>query len=165
MHGKKRPYHKTCKNKTSCEKDTSKANFCLADTAASQHHVVASHSKTNRFMCRIEGCGEWFSRSTNRARHEATHTAQDPKFQCPECPCVFKSIYNRDRHVREVHPKTTGSHRCDDCGKIFSNKRSWQRHAHEVHPKTTASHRCDFCGKTFRLKRLVLKHMENMHGQ
>ena len=150
LRGKKRPYHKECTNKITCEKGTSKAlhhhkrhdqtacfcpecNLCLADTAASQHHVVASHSKTKRFMCRIEGCGKWFSRSTNRIRHEAGHMAQEPNFQCPECRRGFTLIGNRDRHVREVHPKTTGSHRCDHCGKTFHHERSMHKHMNNIH--------------------------------
>ena len=101
-------------------------------------------------------CVEPLQGSSNK--HDLVRGAAN--YPCHLCGRLFKSVSNRNLHVREVHANTR-AYRCDICSFSTQHKRALDMHM-RLHSDEKPYH-CPFC--LYRAKRSfeITKHAQAMH--
>lgn len=81
------------------------------------------------YICKVNGCGKFFSRSYNFKAHQETHSSnREYGFPCTVAKCTKKFVRKTDlqRHCASVHEKNK-QFSCDFCQRNFARKDTLRR--------------------------------------
>lgn len=112
-------------------------------------HNVRQHLIKKPYICDV--CGKGFTIKDNLKSHSTLHTDERP-FKCELCPNYYKSIYQRNRHVKLRHTLER-RFKCDQCAKTYKDSTDLRRHR-RVHGGCEKKFQCPLCGN---------KYFENKH--
>ncbi|XP_050678259.1 zinc finger protein 510-like [Leptidea sinapis] len=109
-----------------------------------RNHRQREHSSQSR-DCKI--CGKGIVGWRAMRSHLATHTNNDGRYMCTECPKKFKHPHSLTKH-RDTHREKT--HPCPQCSKLFGSELLMNIHM-KCHERTQRgiTHHCTYCGKGF----------------
>lgn len=181
----------------------------LVSKRSLHRHILEVHQKFGRKEC--PHCFKTFSEGTGFKRHMARHSEDGfvscdicgksinkylltyhrkihdaPIFNCQLCDKTFTSKRSSERHVAQVHERST-QQTCEICGKKMCDISAYRRHL-ETHgekekaqcticnqevaktylPNHLKSHgprefHCEICGKSFHQNTALNKHIREVH--
>lgn len=113
------------------------------------------------FPCTHPGCKKMFADSSNRKKHERTHSANRERFHCKEPGCTKSYSTKTDLNLHIKTHRQDFPHKCShpNCKKAFV--RVSELYAHERTHDNIMPHCCNRCGKRFREKARLRRHQES----
>ncbi|XP_047522485.1 zinc finger protein 23-like isoform X1 [Pieris napi] len=132
--------------KTKCEENVS-CHLCgnlFRDGNGLQQHLRRVHAKASNRLHSCTICNENFTNPSVLKTHMIKHINR--KFQCEQCPAVYKSPYTLAQHKRK-HEVFGEKHCCTLCDVVFDSRKSLLAHF-----RRTAAHQnnvleCPICGR------------------
>ena len=124
-----------------------------------RHHFAVVHSQ-NEYVCEI--CSYKSKTLYGIRKHKDIHsTAEIP---CNKCEKVFKSTYNLERHVKNVHTHIADRpYQCTKCKKGFSKRKVFEDHQN-IHIGIKP-YSCNICDTKFSNVTNKFHHIRNKHGR
>ena len=101
-------------------------------------------------------CSTTFCNKRQLTLHNAKCMKEHP---CEKCSKTFKTVGNKNRHMKAAHVKVKSFH-CKDCKKGFDRSDVLMNHRIEVHPDVPYLTSCDYCQTTFKKYASWLRHVE-----
>ncbi|KAJ8044932.1 hypothetical protein HOLleu_07830 [Holothuria leucospilota] len=89
-------------------------------------------------------------------RYELLNDIVEMAFMCRLCPTEFKSNYQLQRHLNNVHCKNR-EHVCETCLKMFASRTNLMRHQ-QTHKEGERVYGCVLCDKVFLYKDGLIQH-------
>ncbi|CAL1579154.1 unnamed protein product [Knipowitschia caucasica] len=90
-----------------------------------QKHRLCHDPEREAFHCHF--CKNTYSSSFNLKRHLGSHTGERP-FKCELCGKAFKRLGHLQKHTHGHHRVQASAHSCQNCPKVFSSPHELQRH-------------------------------------
>nr|XP_032526258.1 myoneurin-like isoform X3 [Danaus plexippus plexippus] len=140
--------------------DLFECQICCEPFSKLRSIIIHMSKHFNNFSC--EFCGAVFITLRLLKRHLQTH--KSGHYPCMKCDKVFSSANKRIHHSKNVHlkkyPRT-----CPMCPERFISNYQRTKHLRIVHNKTSGLYRCETCGREYEMKSQLLIHIRSVHMQ
>jgi len=132
-------------------------------------HKSSVH-KIELFECDL--CQRTFTFKRSMERHIRAIHEDRRDYKCQESSCLkaFRSQYELNEHVKNIHTKIKRNEpledvTCDVCEKICSSKKSLYSHKKIIHEgvKWNENYDCKICLEKFDTKYMKIKHLNQVH--
>ncbi|CAH2062221.1 unnamed protein product, partial [Iphiclides podalirius] len=120
-----------------------------------------THGHFQNYVC--DACGEGFITESAMVAH--SRTPHENKYSCSRCVATFRSLMDRDAHVKSQHTSTP--YVCSYCEQRprFATWEARKRHLLEVHNYGSAvdGYECALCRKRFKSRSGKYNHVARVH--
>lgn len=144
-----------------------KCKHCKEKFETEEHlkeHVSSTHIDTlTIYTCEI--CQKQFKFKGSYMDHLKSHSTDDIRYECTECPCFFKNHGHLKSHIRDVHGSKAEQFLCKECPKKFDSKASMTQHARKVHSSQSVILKCPHCKKKYASKNSLKWHVHINHNK
>ncbi|CAD7080470.1 unnamed protein product [Hermetia illucens] len=109
-----------------------RSNTALKQHIVLRHgDAIPTYFKDDPTYLQCRFCHKQFERPTERYRHEEGHSKEEAPYRCSLCPKMFTMSWKREAH-QSVH-REDHQFRCLQCPKIYKSKVNLNRHIRKTH--------------------------------
>lgn len=127
-------------------------------------HISAMHNDSLAvYTCEI--CQKQFQYKGSYTDHLRSHSKDDIRYECTDCPCFFKNHGHLKSHIKVVHGVKRQLYQCKECSKKFDSKAPMIQHMRTVHTSVQVMHKCTFCQRLYGSANSLKWHIHINHNK